>query len=85
MAVSILTQFSLNLIVGSQLGFEDRLPFLFLLNLFVYLSNLVSSAPDLRSLIAWVHDHILIESLFQTFLLLIQLFGLLFILGKAIV
>ena len=85
MAVSILTQFSLNLIVGSQLGFEDCLPFLLLLNLFVYLGDLVSSAPDLCGFIARVHDHVLIKSLLQTFLLLIQLLGLLFVLGKAIV
>ena len=85
LAVSILTQFSLNLIVGSQLGFEDRLPFLLLLYLFVNLSDLVSSASDLGSLIARVHNHVLIESLLQAFLLLVQLFSLLLVLGKAIV
>ena len=85
MAVSILTELSLDLIVGSQLGFEDRLPFLFLLNLFIDLGDLVSSAPYLRGLIARVHNHVLIEPLLQTFFLLVQLLSLLFVLGKAVV
>ena len=85
LAVSILTQLSLDLIVGTQLGFEDGLPFLLLLYLFVNFSDLVSSSSDLRSFIARVHNHVLIESLLQTFFLLIQLLCLLLVLGKAIV
>ena len=85
LTVAILTQFSLDLIVGSKLGFKDRLPFLLLLYLFVNLGDLVSSAPDLRSLIARVHNHVLIESLFKAFLLLVQLLCLLLVLGEAIV
>ena len=85
LAVSILTKFSLDLIVGSQLGFEDSLPFLFLLYLFVNLSDLVSTAPDLLSFIAWVHNHVLIESFLQAFFLLVQLLSLLLVFGKAII
>lgn len=85
MAIAMLTQFLLDLIVGTKLCFQDSLSLLLDLDLFMDRGNLVAALANLLSLIARVQNHVLVEALFKAFLLGEQLLSLLLVFGQAVI
>ena len=55
-----ISQLFLDLIVSSELRFEHSLALLFLFDFLIDLGKLIPAAFYLGSLIAWIHDHVLV-------------------------
>ena len=75
----------LDLIVCAKLRLQDSLPVFFLLDLFMNFGDLISSFADLLGLVAWVQDHIVVETLLEACLLSQEFVGLLLVLAQAVV
>ena len=82
LVLNIAAKLPLNALIGGELGSQESLIVFLLLDLFVYLGDLLSSAPDLRSLVVDSFDLVFVEPGLEALLLLAELFCLLTVLFK---
>ena len=82
---TVLAKSLLDLIVCAKLRLQDSLPVFLLLDLFMNFGDLISSFADLLGLVAWVQDHIVVETLLEACLLSQEFVGLLLVLAQAVV
>ena len=82
---TVLTESLLYLVEGAKLCLQHSLSLFFLLDLFMNFGDLIASFSDLLGLIAWIKNHVVIESFLKACFLGQEIFGLLLILRQTVV